>query len=258
MRRRRPVSKLNYRGRTAWIVVPDRAAGGSTGDQRGSPRRSTRRSSDCRRRPRRCGTGRVAGAVLPGFPGCQRRERSGRRTPQTSHGSASWDQRRPGRLPEAQLNHPRACGAGGADRGNGFPSPDSPSLRQLICCGQRQPMSGPPSARHATCGVHRGTWTPRLASSASALGVICPFPGAQEHGQDSLSCTWGQLRLSGTEGHLDQLALSRLCSGRISRALGGGHVPGHACRLGGDALDSSRASPADVGLASPHLTCLTK
>ena len=113
---------------------------------------------------------------------------------------------------EHSLSHPQACGAGGADRGSGFSSPDSPSLRQLICGGAAPGNARPPSARHAACRVHRGTWTRRPASSASALGVVCPFPGAQEHGQDSPGGTWGQLRLSRSEGHLDQLALSRLCS----------------------------------------------
>ena len=135
MRRRRPASKTDVPGRTARPAVPGPAADGSTDDQRGSPRRNTRRSPDRRRRPRRHGTGRVAGAVLLGHPRCRRRERSGRRTPPASPGSGSADQRRPGRLPGAQLSHPQACGAGGAAHASGFPSPDSPSLRQLICGG---------------------------------------------------------------------------------------------------------------------------
>ena len=225
MRRRRPASRPDARGRTAWPAVPGLAAGGSTGDRRGSPRRNTRRSPDRRRRPRRHGTGRVAGAVLPGCPRCRRRERSGRRTPPASPGSGSADQQWPGRLPGAQLSHPRACGAGGADRGSGFSSPDSPSFGSSSAVGRARKCAttrGPGTWRAGfTVVPGLGGWLQVRQSSAwSALSRA-----RSEHGQDSPGGTRGQLRLGRTEGHLDQLGLARL---RSRRAV---HGPGRrACR----------------------------
>ena len=259
MRRRRPASKPDARGRTAWLAVPGPAAGGSTGDRRGSPRRSTGRSPDRHRRSRRRGTGRVAGAVLPGFPGCRRRERSGRRTPPASPGSGSGDQRRPGRLPGAQLSHPQACGAGDADRGSGFCFTGFSFLAaaHLRWGGARKCAAtiGPGTWRAGfTVVPGLGGWLQVRQSSAwSALSLARRSMARTARAAPGVSCGSAGLKVTSISSP------SPVSAAHASRGpWAAGMSPVMPAAWQATRLDSSGALPADVGPASPHLTCRTE
>ena len=71
-------------------------------------------------------------------------------------------------------------------------------------------------------GRHDGAgrrWYPDSAVGFKCvlLSAVCRFPGTQQHGQDSLGRSRGQLRFGGAEGHLDLPGMACLAGRHIDR-----------------------------------------